>query len=609
MTAVTPPVKKACDACHRRKVRCSGGEPCKNCAQTKLNCTYLAIPQKKGPKGSRAKVISEIRDTQIHLQQQLPQTEGTQQISSQGPTTALTTPTLLRGQSSPFDFNGPLTPTYSRTPGLLSQQTIDACLAFFFEHLYPTMPIFHQQQLTALIYSPDASQSDAYCLVASLCAFVMVQPGMNLNVSGAVGESYAGEPPQNRYGFANLLLEDLIRVRHGSDYVERPTLATAQTSFFMFCSYFTLEKQNSCWYYLREASTLVQLMKMHEESTYYQGDAEEKEFRRRTFWLILLSERAYAMERHRTLSVHPTIEFPQMAGPEAEVMQGFVYLTKLFCCIDDDFMALWNKTKSECSPEWLSRLQQRLCEVLPPDLQATDHQVADLRITQQWLRIMVWQLSVAHGHISSHSQDPALRFLYPIEVVKDLIGDIKGLSLASMEVHGVGLIEKLFDVACTLIDVITCVPLDASNTEPKENLAYILQLVSKLRGGASRYLPLLAARMKEIPSFAPPSQQMPLSIKQGYAGASDHLPTPMMPVTNGGMPQFSNLDMDFRPINRQINANSGIMFDTYSPSTQNSPYLSTSPHMGCTPDGYPTVGPASLPRSVPAVSPYETYPG
>ena len=60
-----PPVKKACDACHRRKVRCSGSVPCKNCGQANLQCTYLAIPQKKGPKGSRAKVISEIRDTQL----------------------------------------------------------------------------------------------------------------------------------------------------------------------------------------------------------------------------------------------------------------------------------------------------------------------------------------------------------------------------------------------------------------------------------------------------------------------------------------------------------------------------------------------------------------
>ncbi|CCC13727.1 unnamed protein product [Sordaria macrospora k-hell] len=58
-------VKRACDACHRRKVKCDGINPCRNCHASQLTCTYNAIPQKKGPKGSRAKVISELRETQI----------------------------------------------------------------------------------------------------------------------------------------------------------------------------------------------------------------------------------------------------------------------------------------------------------------------------------------------------------------------------------------------------------------------------------------------------------------------------------------------------------------------------------------------------------------
>ena len=429
----TTPVKKACDACHRRKVKCSGGQPCKNCGATNLQCTYLAIPQKKGPKGSRAKVISEIRDTQLQQHQSQPP------LPSPQAQTPLVTPPP-RSDHSPFNFNSPLSPSHNRTPGLLSQQTIDACLSFFFEHLYPTMPVFNRDTFAQMIYGQDVAYTDAYCLVASLCAFVMIQPGMTLNVSGALGVSYAGEPPQNRYGFANLLLEDLLRVRHGRDYVEHPTLITVQTSFFLFCSYFTLEKQNSCWYYLREASTLAQLMKMHEETTYYAGDPDDNQYKRRTFWLILLTERAYAMERHRTLSVHPTIELPSIDGPEREVISGFIHLTKLFCCIDDDFMALWNKTKSECRPEWISGLQQRLREVTPHQVLATEHQVADIKITQQWLKIMVWQLSVAHGLISSHSSDPSLSFTYPIEVARELVSDIGNLSLESMEVHGVGLV-------------------------------------------------------------------------------------------------------------------------------------------------------------------------
>lgn len=427
-----PPVKKACDACHRRKVRCTGGQPCKNCGQANLQCTYLAIPQKKGPKGSRAKVISEIRDTQQQRQKQQQQS-----------ITSLQSP--LKSDGSPLDYNqSPTSPGYSGTPGLLSRQTVDICISFFFEHLYPTYPIFTRPKIMEMVDNQDSSANEAYCLVASLCAFIMIQPGMTLSVSGALGESYEGEPPQSRYGFASMLIDDVLRVRKGIGYVEEPTLISVQTSFFLYCSYFTLEKQNSCWFHLREATTLAQMLSMHDEASYINGDPLENLYRRRTFWLLFLTERAYALERHRPLSLHPTIDLPSVEESEADIVWGFLYLISLFRCLDDEFMALWNKVKTKCSTEWLSNLQQQLYDALPPNLDTTGSQAADIKITQQWLRIMVWQLSITNGYLSSHSTNSAMTFRYPIEVARDLIQDLEQLSLASMEVHGVGLVRSRF---------------------------------------------------------------------------------------------------------------------------------------------------------------------
>ncbi|KAF4624622.1 hypothetical protein G7Y89_g13549 [Cudoniella acicularis] len=42
-----PAAKRACDACHRRKVKCDGINPCRNCSSAQLSCTYHAIPQGK----------------------------------------------------------------------------------------------------------------------------------------------------------------------------------------------------------------------------------------------------------------------------------------------------------------------------------------------------------------------------------------------------------------------------------------------------------------------------------------------------------------------------------------------------------------------------------
>ncbi|KIX99404.1 uncharacterized protein Z520_04980 [Fonsecaea multimorphosa CBS 102226] len=524
----TPPIKKACDACHRRKVRCSGGQPCRTCGQTNLECTYLAVPQKKGPKGNRSKILSQIRDAQKTKQIHLPHPSPSD--ATQSPSQDLK-PSLDLGSPSPQT-----PPTRSPNAALLSQQTIENCVDFYFSNMSTTTSILSRHQLMDTIGSRTTADAEVYCLAGSLCAFVMVQPGMNLAV--APGSHYEGEPPENRYGYASMLLNDVLRVRKSIDYVEFPTLSALQTSFFLFSCYFTLEKQNVCWFHLREAVTLAQLMGMHEESSYLVGDPVENMYKRRMYWLLLVTERAYAMERHRPLSLHPTIGLPLTNEPHEEAsMSGFLCLIALFRCIDDEFMALWNKVKSECSDTWLSQLQRQVTAAIPPGLKTTESQMADVRVTLHWLRIMIWQLSITNGCLSSSSEDSFLTFKYPIKVTTDLIQDISTISLDAMEVHGVGLIEKLFDIACTLTDVVSCVPLtpseisNSSNETPFEYLNKLLTLISQLRGGTSRYYPLLLVKVSDtlpsLPSVAPVDlDPMQLSIKQGYAGASDHIPTP-----------------------------------------------------------------------------------
>lgn len=429
----TPPVKKACDACHRRKVRCSGGQPCRNCGQASLQCTYLAVPQKKGPKGSRAKVISEIRDTQQQQQHK--------QISS--PTESHYANQKNGPDSNSFDFNSPPDSPYtSRSSSLLPQKTIDRCVEFFANHLYPTIPILSHKHLIELT-KPENKHLESppvYCLISSLCAFVMVQPGMNFPVS--LNGIPKAESPQGRHGLAHALIEDCLRVRKSFDYVEDPSVLSVQTSFFLFGCYFCLEKQNTCWFHLREAATLALIMSMHDETSYLTGDPTENMYKRRTYWLLLVTERAYAMERHRPLSLYATIELPSAEGPhEEEFIAGFLCLISLFRCIDDEFMGLWNKSRTECSTAWLAQLQQQLVDALPSDLKTTEVQAADIRTTQQWLRVMVWQLSIANGYLSSTAPHSSMTFKYPIEVARDLIQDLKSLSLDSMEVHGVGLVS------------------------------------------------------------------------------------------------------------------------------------------------------------------------
>lgn len=352
MSPTTPktPSHRACDQCHKRKVKCTSTLPCANCSQASLNCTYNAVPQKKGPKGSRAKVISELRETQ-------------RQDKAVG---------------NLFSFNSPpMSPTFSRKSEILPQPTIDSCVEFFFNSMYPTLPILERQQLGKSIREIDYSQ-EAYCLVSSMCAFVLIQPGMGMN-----GRTNEDDPAfQGNQHVAEILVADVIRVRKSYEYIESPGTDAIIVSFFLFGCFFSLDKHAVAWYFLREATTLAQNLGMVEENAYFTGEPVENARRRKLFWLLFVTERAYALQRHKPLSLHATIELPS-ADETDRAITGFLYLIELFRPFDDTFVGLWNKSRNDCSTALLAQMQKQLQEALPPNMPVTESQEADLRTTQQ----------------------------------------------------------------------------------------------------------------------------------------------------------------------------------------------------------------------------------
>lgn len=262
-------VKRACDACHRRKVKCDGINPCRNCSTAQLSCTYHAIPQKKGPKGSRAKVISELRETQRHHSS----------LSSK-------TANRLNGVHSP-----PCSPNMAPTPGLLTPDVIKECVDFFFANMYPNMPILHRGRLDQQAIYADHNP-ESYTLLTSLCAFMFIQPNMPM-----VGVTPSNDPfgldsmPGANIMSGTLLLEETLRVRKSYDHLESPSLSSLVTSFFLFGCYYGLDLHNKAWFHLREAATLAHILGMHDEKTYAQWDPIESSRRRRLYWLLFATER------------------------------------------------------------------------------------------------------------------------------------------------------------------------------------------------------------------------------------------------------------------------------------------------------------------------------
>lgn len=236
--------------------------------------------------------------------------------------------------------------------------------------------------------------------------------------------------------------------------------------------------------------------------------------------------RSYALQRHRPLTLEATIALPTAVNSPTEpnsTLRSFTHLITIFKPFDDKFVALWNKACSNCSPDYLASLQKQLSYALPSYFNSTKSQPAELYISQQWLRNIVWQLSVFNSSLSSGSDNLCMTFQNPVNISRELIALTTSFSQHSKNVHGVDLVcftyitqhtpphtsqlttpsqaEKLFEITCSLIEVLSLSPPPTDLFAPaaSDYLTQFLPLLHSLRnGGDSRFLDLLLAKIHDV---------------------------------------------------------------------------------------------------------------
>ncbi|GAO18567.1 hypothetical protein UVI_02012400 [Ustilaginoidea virens] len=473
---MTQAVKRACDACHRRKVKCDGINPCRNCASAQLSCTYNAIPQKKGPKGSRAKVISELRETQR-------QTSLSAKVQNR-----------INGVACPVT-----PPSLAPTPGLLTCDLVKDCAQFFFDNLHPQAPVLDRRQVEQQVLYMEQNR-DAYCLMTSLCAFIMLQPGMSM----PAGDPYNLDMiPGANIVSSQLLLEECLRVRKGYEYLDAITLNALATNFFLFACFAGQEMHDKAWYYLREAATMIHMAGMDKEEHYMQFDASEASRRRRLYWLILSAERGYALQRRRPISLQATINLPTLGDdttdPEAHRLDSFVMLVNMFRPFNAAVTDAWNKTRGHFTTQYVNGLQKQLNDVAQ-SYACQDSNFTDLHSAQQWLKNTVWQLT--SGVAANGNNEDSTGFTsYPMNLSRELL-----VSMASqfpvqvVDLLGAGLIVKVLELCSSLTEYLAMQPpsRDPFTIGPREHLNQIITMVAICRNGDYRFMPLLMYKIGEV---------------------------------------------------------------------------------------------------------------
>ncbi|KAL2843737.1 hypothetical protein BJY01DRAFT_248512 [Aspergillus pseudoustus] len=486
------PITIACDACRRRKVKCDGQQPCIRCGSAGLICCTTSVRRKKGRQGATATVLQELRKAPEPLH-----TNTNNVISTPTPQSTV------------------ISNRFVRKSGLLTPNLVQSCADYFFARMLGTVPILlpttfqsHVDRTSECLHS--------YCLVVAFCAFVFTQTGYTSCL----------DPENQTAGRGKPLLDEALSARRLLDPFAAPTRHGITIAFLLYGCQIGMGNQRQAYYFLREATTLYTAGMLD------QADAGVDDNEGNLFWLLLISERAHAIRRHRPITLQITPDSPVLDDTQSDPSSiGFRCLAELYRPFDHMFLSRWNGTDPSSSRELLIQLEEHLQQAVPADLELPDILLADLRVSQQWLRTMIWQLATSTGFLSSTPSHPCLGFAYPLQIARDLSLATWKLSKESLETHGIGLVEKLFEITCTLTDVMACISpagLRSSSFDigPQDYLKHFCTLIHGLPGGQNKFLPLLLAKI---------SQTLPSML----ASVTRHLGLPVQ-----GQPAPTDMDMD-----------------------------------------------------------------
>lgn len=385
------------------------------------------------------------------------------------------------------------------------------------------MPILDRRSVEQQILYMEQNR-DAYCLLTSLCAFVMLQPGMTM----PAGDPYNLDMiPGANIISSQLLVEETLRVRKGYEYLDSITLNALATNFFLFGCFYGQEMHDKAWYYLREASTMIHMIGMNKEEYLMQFDPTESSRRRRLYWLFFVLERAYGLQRQRPLTLQATINPPTLADdptdPLAHQLNTFIMLVNLYRPFDDAMLTTWTKSRGSLSAQYVTGLQKQLNDLVQTYL-CQDSSFNDLRTNQQWLKNTSWQLT--NGVVNGNGDD-SISFQYPMNMSREMLVNMASQFPGNgMEFMGSGLvsrkkqinrthltpkqIERLIDLVFSMTELLAIqpAPRDPFAVGPRENLNQLLSIVAMSRNGDYRFLPLLLSKVTEIlPRLANPMLQ------------------------------------------------------------------------------------------------------
>ncbi|CAE7201971.1 hypothetical protein CFE70_008354 [Pyrenophora teres f. teres 0-1] len=365
-----------------------------------------------------------------------------------------------RGNSQPP--YSPVSPMVGRDGGEpicpASSSTLEYNKAFFLnlipdyvEGVYPVQPVITEYELRQYIEVMDTDQD--------IRSFIYAFGACTLNLT-RYGSRRTAEIVQT---IEHLMDHSIQSTRRAHKQFHFSVMRAMQSMFIHNCL-MSINGPDAAFYYIRDAISIIQLLRIDNPEDAAKLSPPERSRRQRLYWQAYIHERFLAILDYRRAILPPLYTLPEDDSTiQIQIHEGFTQIIKLFQMLDPEFLGSWLDSQGGgVTSTWVEAKSREL--EADPEADARElamlsmMQRADLTITREWLRTLVWRLAMSQTLLSTRSSKECLSLLFPIRLSQTLRQHVSSMSRHDIEVHGSSITQKLFEITDTIADVLIHVP-------------------------------------------------------------------------------------------------------------------------------------------------------
>lgn len=321
----------------------------------------------------------------------------------------------------------------------------------YLEGVYPVQPVIAGHELRHYIQIMDTDQD--------VRSFIFAFGGCTLNLT----RYGARRTAEVVHTIEQLMDYSIDTMKPAHKHLHSSVMRAMQSMFIHNCL-MSLQGSDSAFFYIRDAISIIQLLRIDHPEHVADLSPPERSRRQRMYWQAYIHERFLAILDYRHAILPPLYTLPEDDPTlPLQVHDGFNQIIKLFRLLDPEFLNSWLGTQGgSVTSTWVEAKSHELEGDPETDARELANlsmmQRADLTITREWLRTLVWRLAMGRSLLSSRSSKECLSLLFPVRLSQTLRQQVSSMSREDIEVHGSSITQKLFEITDTIADVLIHVP-------------------------------------------------------------------------------------------------------------------------------------------------------